>query len=389
MAVPFQKPALEPGGFSQQSMTLVPAGAIFITLIHNEVLATEEATDSIVDFATRIRSKIQDSHLMFFHRRVADEIAKEERLKQSLTAYDSIGHSLRAFVEVTGYRGAVAMLEHVQSNAQLSSEMMKMLSRCKRSLAFFEHAEALGSLMRLHGWVEQSSSARYGKLVAEKISNCFLQDDVPRVLAGELGDEILTGYADICSRIAIMLSSKDSVPFSIERFSGREQSHVVLHDPFDVSDQLSWIENVFLPPLVSTGDSSAVLLAIAVAILEPMRNASTYLKSQKKREGNPSVQIILKLRERGEVTLYVGNPLFGGDQSDFTANVASLGVVLVGNLLRDCRLGEIRKPTKEEFKSLPRQPGFECSELEYLWLCVELRPLDLFYSVQTNYAVIN
>src|SRR5206468_772989 len=89
--------------------------------------------------------------------RVVQDYLEQDRRQfhQSVLSYDGIGHALRTFVEATGYQGAVKQLREVEDTegARLSELSQRRIRCARQALQMFEHAEMLGSLMRLHGWL--------------------------------------------------------------------------------------------------------------------------------------------------------------------------------------------------------------------------------------------
>ncbi|MFM8274776.1 MAG: hypothetical protein ACKODX_20930, partial [Gemmata sp.] len=215
IAIPFQRPERFTGDLQGDTTgrRLEPGGVMFL-IIDPQNPDPKQRLQDIDTFVTRMRLVINEAckkeSSLSLDLRIADAVARE----QKLTAYDGIGHTLRAYVEATGYDGAANRLRAVLRRTDLPDEVRQSVTYALRSLSFFGHAEGLGSLMRLHGWVNERHQDPTWPLAA-KVLRCYDETRVEEVRRGERTDEVLMGYLRMVEAQAAILATKDRVPFRI------------------------------------------------------------------------------------------------------------------------------------------------------------------------------
>jgi hypothetical protein len=359
-----------------------------VVLIAKDLNSATELNERLRWFFSLVRSFVAEAILKESAQANEIRLLESEIRKKKLVAYDGIGHSLRAYVEATGYKGAAAELRKSLKRDDLPDAARQSMTKALRSLEFFEHAEGLGSLMRLYGWINQRPTDNAEWLLAEKVRKCFkAEEEVEEVRQGKHFESLLMGYSELVESQANLLASKDRIPFRIMTPQLGCAARSIKAGGGGSSRSRA---QLCIPPLVTTGDHAAVVLALSVGILEPLRNASMYLKERKFQTFQSSadrdawqVEVVL-WAERGTCQIYIGNPLFGGEKPSFAGYRALSGIQLVNSLLFENFLGSIRPATAAEVvagpSSVPGTPPAEYIDLwdDYLWLCVEACPLKLF-----------
>ncbi len=395
IAIPFQRPGLcdDNSSDTTRKFPLEPGGAMFLFVEPTET-DPDKKSQNIDLFVTRMRLVINEACKKESSRSLDQRTAESVTHKTMLATYSGIGHALRTYVEATGYAGSANEIRRALSGGSLPNDIRQILQRALRSLNFFRDAEGLGSLMRLHGWVkERSVNPRWS--LAEKIFRCYESSEIEAIRRGDMTDKVLKGYFKLVEAQASLLAQKDDVRFRIKAPElGADCTLIIQPGDGDCHNHLTTLE---LPPLKAVGEQAAVLLAVSVGLLEPLRNASIALQDEMHRRAvqdeirylsptqggrppddvpkQPNAMVEVIIRSNHEVCqIYIGNPLFGRRKPTLEG---MSGVMLVNSLLEEIRLGRIRLSTAVEAESQPHLHQGEQAE-DYLWVCVESHPLKLY-----------
>ena len=372
IAIPFRRPASTDFSIEDTcnpSLQLEPAGAVFVIF-----LAPQGVTNiNVNEFASTIHNLCNIACLRESSNQVDLSFQRDRQQRALLAAYDSIGHTLRTFVEATGYRGASNALLRVQQDTRLPDDLKKYVADARKCLSFFEHAESLGSLLRLQGWVGHLGSGE--DVQRQKILRCYQLDQVEGVREhGSFGgSSLIMGLAQLVETIVWPLAQKDGVAFRVTyRGDGGDVISVKI-DRF--REDVGKRRVATIPPLKDIGDEAAVKLSIMVALLEPLRNAATHVKVA---GASASVEIMLERLPNGVVSAYIGNKVVGPFPSRQDVIEGNSGISLIRHILYACRLGEIRSANDGEIRRLCEAMNLQESGPAYFWLCVEVTPLRLF-----------
>lgn len=368
LALPFQRPEHVADVTKTESARLEPAGALYLILQprQDNDTSAEKREEQISTIAAQLQhictlSCLKASSLVADFRAIA-AAASEARLK----AYDGIGHALRTFVEATKYNTSIKLLSAVQHDDRLPGDLVKEIARARRNLAFFEHAEALGSLMRL-GWLGVQGRG------LNKVIECFDEEEVRAIQESRLDSlEVVTAAAGVISALASALAYKDEVVFRIRYRDAQGVQSVLVAPEIEESETIQ--PEPSLPPLKS--DKRAVLLALYIPLLEPLRNASMHIRGH---EPASMVEVLLEGRRNGVVVVYVGNRWYGSGGSNVDMLTLSTGIILVQQLLKECHLGgffNVSPTDLNERTEAPIDPGN--SYEGYVWIGVEMNPLALY-----------
>jgi len=332
-----------------------------VVIMTSDIISRKLKTHSWrLDFDGAARELIRE--LKAIGRQIKAEVDRR-KAEQVLLSYDGIGHALRTFVELTGYNGAWKQLRTVENTEiDLAPENRRRIVSARRSLQMFEHAEGLGSLMRLHGWVKAQ--------VYDKILRCYNNKEVGLIHT----DMVLEGYEKLVTLLSSMLAVRFEIPFCVD-VRGRGEPHFIRCDDEPEFVPLAKIQ---IPPLSTASDEAAVLLAMSVGLLEPLRNAANHLNRSRPMWIHnhiiPRVEVVLIAGEKDGVDAYIGNPLFGVG-SDIAQKAFMHGVELIDTLLCQTRIAKITTPTAQEI-SFNHLPDFQ--DLMYLWIRVSIRPSELY-----------
>jgi hypothetical protein len=378
LALPFQRPAHITAAIStDHPLRLEPAGALYLILQpdKSEAEGTESCAEQIATISARLQyicmlSCLKASSLLA-DRRAMVAAASEARLR----AYDGIGHALRAFVEATKYKGALELLSAIQHDDRLPKDFVKTIAHVRRSIAFFEHAEALGSLMRLHGWLGVDSGDRRRHL--NKVIDCFDEEQVRAIQEAKLDSNVIVAAAArVISALASALAYKDEVVFRIRYKDAQAECvrSLLVEPETELSDEVE--AEPVLPPLRIDGDRGAVQLAINVALLEPLRNASMHVRG---RDPASVVEVLLEERLNGGMAAYIGNQWYGSGASDVDMLTLSTGIGLVQKMLAECRLGGFFNTTIVDIKHrIEALIDLAHNYDGYVWIGIQLEPLTLY-----------
>lgn len=307
---------------------------------------------------------IGQAHMKEASRFLDDELIREEQLKNTLLAYSEMGHALRPLVSATGYASAAKALELTKNDPGISVAVKKHIDHALRALYSFEHVEAFGSLLRLSTWLG-SADQRVEQL--RKLRKCFDPETVEAVRRGDHDPQVLAGYVELVARLARGLASTFKVTFRVS------SSHPALPESMKIApdDPPTYraLAEVDLPPLTTSGDRTSVVLTMVTALLEPLRNAASYLNQHP--QGGAPVDVVIALRMHGSCSIFIGNPLLDADRSTRGSVDSIPGVRLTKRLLENTMIGSIREPSDEESESLSLNRSM-------IWICVDFTPLRLF-----------
>jgi hypothetical protein len=374
LAIPFRRPNHLSTFLASAQQALEPAGAFFLVLQQGHFAGTSDIDGALARIADHLQyictlSCLRSSSLIA-DRNALNAAASAERLR----AYDGIGHALRAFVEATGYRGAVAALSSVKRDERLPEDLARLIAPVIRSLAFFEHAEALGSLMRLHGWLGLTGTGTQRKLT--KVLDCFEEAQVLAIRAETIeAGTIVHGVSDLVRAITAVLAQRNRVSFRIHAKTARDRPASAIRVEPDVEVENDYIgAEPCIPPLRTDGDRKAVFLTAMVALIEPLRNAAIYVRE---RASAPPIEVVVEGHPQGVVVVYVGNPWWGPGSPDTNIAALSSGVTLVRQLLTECHLGTIANVAHGDLPTLSL-PSPTSGMRDYVWIAVTLDPLALF-----------
>lgn len=370
LALPFQRPGHAPLPGKASPTALEPAGAMYLILQPEAADEYEEQCERrISDIASRLQYICTHSCLSASSL-IADSTASLAGAQEAmLRAYDGIGHALRTFVEATGYEGAVKLLAAVQFDPRMPKELADRVARAQMSITFFKHVDALGSLMRLHGWLAEPSGMG-------KVLDCFDGGQVREILSGGVHEDFFAAAAaSVIRPLASALAYKDEVVFRMRH--RRDESHEVETQLVDGNESLPARvqEEPTFPPLRTDGDRKAVLLALNVALLEPLRNAAMHVR---KRTPASTVEVVIEGRARGAVRVYIGNRWYNEGQPPTDLVSLSTGVNLVNALLRNCRLGGFFIVNMADIGSTDAPVAPDQDYDGYVWVGIEIDPLALY-----------
>ena len=231
-------------------------------------------------------------------------------------------------------QGAMSQLREVEAEAAtvgLSERNKRRLAGARKSLQMFEYAEGLGSLLRLHGWLDAGLVRQ--EETAEKIRRCFNQDELRLAARDDSVTELaIAGYRKLIAVLTGPLSAKYRVGFRIRLADSSDYQEIRPDDEASIVP----VAEVHVPPLLSTGDEAAVLIGLSVGLLEPLRNAAKHLHDHSaefsSRARIPKVDVVLRRTGCCEVKVLIGNPVFGSRKEKLQQSIVH-GVVLVDRLL--------------------------------------------------------
>jgi hypothetical protein len=372
MAVPFQRPEhLRSSTDAESPAKLEPAGAFYL------ILQTSRDHKSYAGQIDIMAAKLQYICALSYLKAsylLADRSTMAAAASEAvLIAYDGIGHALRAFVEATGYEGAIALVSKIQHDNRLPPDLVRPLAHVGRSLAFFEHAEALGSLMRLHGWLKSD------EVGLKKVISCFDETEVQCILEGRISsNDIAAAASHVIRSLAVALAYKYEITFRIQHKAEQPPAmrSMLIPPDFELSSEITATPTVL--SLKTDRDDRAVLLAVSVALLEPLRNAATHLGGS---SPDAEVAVLVEGHADGAVKVYVGNEWHGGGLEKVDLASLSTGIRLVSGLLSDCHLGKF-------FKAETREVALEFPSIDpekyqdHVWIGMEITPLALYNFVR-------
>jgi predicted DNA-binding transcriptional regulator len=365
LCAPFRRPAVVSASSAPEGPLFEAAGAFYLILVEN--LQNRE----------EVNAKISLLALMLQHL-CANLVLRESCLLLDVeqvqrAAYNNIGHTLHSFVNTTAYRDARKNLRGIrktlkETEAKLSREQDQALDEVIESMDFFSHVEALGSLMRLNGWIGYAKSTSAAN--PEKILKCFKAsvEDVRAAMPSEK-DDITIALFFILSDIAQQLGTRHGVQFYMPQIQARYPEGVSRKERQFVA------ETPELPPLQDHGDEAAVRYAIMVSLFEPLRNAAKYLE-QNELKADP-VQIYIQREEAGVSQVYIGNRVLSENAASLTVDGSS-GLSLIQHLLKNCRLGDIKVVEGREVHRLFPGAGDHLRNESYAWVNVTLTPIALY-----------
>lgn len=295
--------------------------------------------------------------------------------ERALLNYDGIGHALRTFVEATGYRGALQLARHVEkSEPNLGKQSKKRLRQVQQSLLAFEHAEGVGNLLRLHGWLNALESDQ--ALITPKILRCFDEENLSDLPVSTL----VRSYTNLLRILSQFIAKRFSVEIRLVDSKSIDRPERVLTK----DDVVSPLQEVSIPGLHSSGDEGAVLLAMSVAVLEPLRNAAVHINrfADDMVGEKPSVVVLICPGKRGSCDVYVGNPLKRGSEGR-KGESASYGLRLVRKIVEQSRIAAINEDKlPERTGEIEAATGYGAND--WLWVHVELHPFDLHEYVKSK-----
>ncbi len=377
MLVPLHRPAIIYDGtqYMESNVGILESGGVVVMILRpmDKVPVTHERIDNL---ATMARLVLSESITKESARAHDMEMLESAGRQRKLAAYDGIGHSLRAYVEATGYVGAAKELRKALKLNDLPDVARQSMNKALRSLEFFEHAEGLGSLMRLNGWINQRPTNSSEWPLAHKVLDCYYEKtQVEAIREGGDIKQLLTGYVDLVESLANLLATKDDIGFRISTPEFGLEPRDIPAGGTDLSRPLS---QMVLPPLNTNGEKAAVIRALSVGFLEPLRNASMYLQDHitDPRFSSPQVEVVIRPADQGACQVFIGNPIFGKNLS-LAGKKALSGLNLVSSLLEESHLGHIRLTNEDEDKGLQEAVGCDL-QVKYQWVCVEANPLKLF-----------
>lgn len=279
--------------------------------------------------------------------------AKAERTD----VYESIGHTLKTAVQVTGWRGWHRRLRELAQEAT-DARTVNQLNGAANALALFGLAEGLGGLVRLVGILDDDE-----KLRGLQNRDRWVQEaEVEEWLSGKAENVVWKYFATLrqLSRVVCLGVGWPHVHIRLHQASGDFVEHHWEYDPVAEPHEALDVSSLAMPPLREGTDG---VFAVLPSLMEPLRNAATALDRDRPR-GLPALRIEVMGNLPRSVEVLVGNVLAAGQEPPMGLPP---GLRTTAALLKLAGVASFREPMVEETPTGER----------IFWIGVEIHPVDL------------
>jgi len=281
--------------------------------------------------------------------------AKGERT----AAYESIGHTLKTAVQLTGWRGWHQSLRELARSHEDQADSL-VLNGAANALALFSLAEGLGGLVRLIGILDNDEKLRAldkQGWVDPTLLTAWQEGDTDAILKAyfatvqEVARIVCLGVGWPTLQLRCCQSPGDASEYNWT-YDAAAEAHEVLN-----------VNTLSTPPFRAGSDG---VVAVLPALLEPMRNAVTAMGQSRKRglSTTTALRVELEADLPGSVIVRVGNTLPNGEKAP---PGMPPGLRTTAALLGLARVASFREPRVESTGTRER----------VFWIDVDLHPVDL------------
>ena len=314
------------------------------------------------------------SHQAYWYAEQARDQVKAK--SDAISAYDSMGHMLRAFVRSTGYENASIQLDSVFDvlgqhaeyfSDNLLQQLIATIENAQSSLDLFRHVEGLSSLFRMHGWLTKDEFSE--RTITQKVREQFDETALRTMDFGEYDrHELEEGFATAVKEFFAPLVFKETEISLRIITAGTRMEETLEYKTIDSSVSRRAFQVIpFSDKLV---DSNSFLLAMTAALVEPFRNATVHYRNFGKRTDHKVIDFVISAKSRRRYDVWIINDWLKEEPCPDDVSMVSGGLRLTNVILEDMKLGKISNDIFDEFEI--------DSQSERVCLKISFTPINAF-----------